>query len=196
MDALGMPSLAVFGGSYANEELIREVSREGDPKDFFGSSEDLLGRSIRRIQKVISEPMRRIEEKVRRHFHRYQDDEYRLTGLTDEKDFVTVPEMLHMPILRYAPVRKLFDKGNIHGFGYDHIPEDDPYDRLCKNGHIDEDVDKPDDDGYYIHWSWWKDDDPDVSLKEIDAILDTRNYIDYMLANTDYDPTDYPNTRG
>ncbi len=51
-------------------------------------------------------------------------------------------------------------------------------------------------DGYIEFNYEWCSTDPRVSIDELDAIERTRNYMDKILATTDFDPTDFPNSRG
>ncbi len=106
-----------------------------------------------------------------------------------------IPMEMHMPILQYQPVRQLFDQGRVFGFGYDEIPPDDPYGRVISNGCISDIQDNMDKDGYNTTAWVYEQGDPVLSIDEIDALRDTREYIDYILEHKDWDPTDYPNTR-
>ncbi len=107
-----------------------------------------------------------------------------------------IPVTMHMSILQYAPVRKLFDEGRIFGFGYDEIPLGDPYHRLCvTNGRNEDILDEMDKDGYLSTYFEYHGDDPELEWEEMDSVVATREYLDTLLNDTDIDPTDYPSTR-
>lgn len=105
-----------------------------------------------------------------------------------------VPLDMHMSILQYAPIRKLFDSGRIFGFGYEDIPPDDPYGRIAVTNGYCPDVDAARDKDGNIELNWeWREGDPLLDWDEMDAIVETREYLDYIINHTDIDPTDYPN---
>jgi hypothetical protein len=103
---------------------------------------------------------------------------------------------MHMPILMHAPVKDLFERGLIDGYGYDptHLPEEDVYGRLIDNGRVSTWYDGPKlpDTFRTIHRS----DDPDLTPAELDHIEMTRNFIDTFLIETVFDPTSPDDVRG
>lgn len=118
--------------------------------------------------------------------------------LIEEADFRSVPPSMFLPIVMYPPVRSLLEQGRISGFGFDpdNLPEEDVYGRLINNGTVDDVLGAADKDGQvWFTWEWWST-DPDLSFDELGAIERTREAISQILANTLFDPTDYPEERG
>lgn len=118
--------------------------------------------------------------------------------IIDEKGLSNIPHCMHESILLYKPVYELLKEERIFGFGYDvgDLRVDDPYERMIDNG-LCEGVDFKLEHNLDVECiSIWKDDDPDITLKEIDYIAETRDYINTILKDTRFDPTDYPNNRG
>jgi hypothetical protein len=118
--------------------------------------------------------------------------------LLREEDFAQVPASMQLPILLYAPVRDLFDRGRVEGFGFnpEYLPEEDVFAHILAAGRIEDVGAAMDANGVVkMNWTMWSD-DPLLTGEEKSAIRDTREYIDRILANTSYDPTSWPNERG
>jgi len=119
-------------------------------------------------------------------------------SITKEEDLKYIPPSMYEPILCYRPIYELLKEERIFGFGINikDIRTDDPYERMINNG-LCENVDELLKQNKKIECvNIWKDDDPDISYEQIDYIEDTRKFIDEILNNSKYDPTDYPNNRG
>lgn len=115
-------------------------------------------------------------------------------SVDSERKLGHIPIDMQLPILQYEPIRKLFDQGRVFGFGYESIPDDDPYGRIAiQNGSCNDVLASKDDDGFITLDYVWNEGDPNLSFEEMDHITATREYIAWLLENTDIDPTDFPN---
>jgi len=145
----------------------------------------------------VVQPLRNIGMSLKRITGMLDYDE-KYIPLTDADMLTKIPICMQDCIMQYAPVKKLFDQGRIFGFGYEYVPEEDPYGRLIKNGTIDNVLEAIDKDGM-VEFEWeFCSLDPDLSYEEIDSIEQSRKYIDWVLENTDIDFTDHVigNSRG
>ena len=114
-----------------------------------------------------------------------------------------VPQCMQIPILSYAPVRKLFEEGRIKGWDgitWEDLPEEDVYQRMMEYGRFHSDDE-----------AWMKDresgvkfgfrtGDPDLTRDELNKIESSREFIDSWLeeqlgpGGDHLDMTDLPNT--
>lgn len=112
-----------------------------------------------------------------------------------------VPQCMQIPILSYAPVRKLFEDGAIKGWDipWTDLPEEDVYARMIEYGRFHSDDEK-----------WMKDldkgvvfgfrsGDPDLTREQLNMIESSREFIDSWLeeqlgpGGEHLDMTDLPN---
>lgn len=114
-----------------------------------------------------------------------------------EDDLINIPSKMILPILLEPEVRDLLKEGRIDGFGFDEsfLPEEDYYGRLCNNGYVEDTLSALDKDGNLTLTFEFKDTDPELSLDEMDYIMETRKYIKNILKTTYKDPTNYPMNR-
>lgn len=110
-------------------------------------------------------------------------------------DLYDVAPCMQEAIVMYRPVRDLLSDGRISGYGINpaNLPEEDVYGRLINNGKTDS-IDKKE-----LEW-YWRTDDPKLTEAELEAIEQTRGWIDKFLLEQmevggDWkDPTDPANT--
>ena len=101
--------------------------------------------------------------------------------LKEKDDLAHVPVAMHMPILTYAPIRKLFEDGQIDGWGHeiDELPDDNIWDRVINNGYIGIDPLTGELPEFY---EWEKHiDDPEYTLEELNDLMEARQFIDEFI---------------
>ena len=111
-----------------------------------------------------------------------------------EEDLYNVAPCMQEAIITYEPIRQLIEDGRIYGYGVkpENLPEEDVYGRLINNGKVKTDSKE-------LEWMW-KTDDPQLTETDLEAIEQTRGWIDAYLTmqmqpDGDYkDPTDPSNT--
>lgn len=192
----GCPTLApLIGSSVGSSSLLSSINAELKGSNFFNSVEDILSEGRRMFITNIVQPIREVGHTLA-NLITTMDQQDKILPIITEEQLRNIPPCMYDPILQYQPIRKLFDEGRIFGFGCDFIPEGDPYGRLIRNGVIENVQEAMDKDGN-ITFEWeFVSTDPDLSFEEIDSIEETRLYLDKILADTKFDPTDYPNDRG
>lgn len=94
-----------------------------------------------------------------------------------------VPECMRMPILTYAPVRKLFDAGMIGGWGFkwEDLPQEDVVGRMLEDGAFHSDDEKwmkDPESGVTYHF---RTGDPNYTIEQLQCIQTTREFIDTWL---------------
>lgn len=191
-----IPSYAALTGTMVgSDSFLNRINADLDRSNFFGSVRD----SMIHCQKAFVENwVQPIKSTIVTAMN--------LIGMVDKEDTFMVidseellggiPLCMHDPIMRYAPVRNLFEEGRIFGFGWDYVPEDDIYKRLIDNGGCEDVLRSMNDEGEFTIKYEFVSTDPDLSFDQLEAIRETREYIDRVLSETNLDPTDYPNDRG
>lgn len=164
-----MPSASAMLGTSVSAEIIQEVhSNLGST--YIGDRYDAYDNDFFRN---IIEPARRAEERVRRAAVSLRlTDDY--VWFDDYEDMDAVPPCMQLPLLLLDPVRKLAEQGRIDTLGYDPalFPDENPYQRLVDNG-VQRNLHECDrvGDDYVFDLEWeWRDDDPDLSIRELDCI--------------------------
>jgi len=182
-------------GSSGTPDLLRQINGDLGNSNFFNSIDDMLSKGRQMFVTNIVEPIRKVGNVIKNALGSFEHND-RIIPIVTEDQLASIPIPMHMPVLQYAPVRKLFDEGRIFGFGYAAVPEGDPYGRLINNGTIPDVAEAMDKNGAIWYDYHFKSTDPDLSFTELDSIEDTRKYIDQVLENETWDPTDYPNSKG
>jgi hypothetical protein len=190
-----MPSLGQLSGTVGADSLISQINAELGNSSFFGSIDDIINKGREMFISNRIEPYRIIGNTIKNIVGVFQNED-KIIPITDEDRLRAIPSSMHLPILQYAPIRKLFDEGRIFGFGHTLIPNGDVYGRLIRNGWIPDVLEVISDSGEFdVEWCF-KSTDPDLSDEELSSIRKTREYLDYILENTQGDPTDWDNDRG
>lgn len=190
-----VPTMGDLFGSSGSDALLRQINNEMQGSSFFGGTADYLAKARNMFVENIIQPIRAIGNTLKNIINITEYDDKIIT-IDEEELLKCIPTSMHMPILMYAPVKKLFDEGRIFGFGYDYVPDDDTYGRLINNGVVESVLDQMDENGEIEFKYEFRSGDPDLSFEEIESIRDTREFIDWFLDNTKLDPTDYGNDRG
>lgn len=199
MSAITLGAVAGIGslvGTVGNDPLIRAINTEMGSGDFFNTIDDMLSRGRKCFVENIIKPFRLIGDTVKNIVGRFEVDEI-IIPITTEDQLRRIPICMQAPILHYAPIRKLFDEGRIFGFGHTVIPDGDPYGRLINNGTVKDVLGAMDKTGEFEFVYEFKSTDPDLSYDELESIEETREYLDWLLENSEIDPTDpMGNVRG
>lgn len=191
----GIPSLGMLSGTIGTDSLISQINMELGNSDFFGSINDIVNKGRELFIRNRIEPFRIIGNTIKNIVGVFSNEDV-IIPITDEDRLRAIPSAMHLPILQYAPIRKLFLQGRAFGFGHNAIPVGDPYSRLIKNGWVPDALEAMNkDDEIEVNWGFCST-DPELSEEELDHIRKTRDYLDWVLENTDGDPTDWPNSRG
>lgn len=190
-----VPTPGSLFGTLAPKELLSQINMDLTNSGFFNSIDDRLSECRQAFITNVIEPVRNIGNTALNIIGSVLGGN-RIIPITEEDMLRAIPTCMHMPILQYAPVKKLFDQGRIFGFGYDYVPDEDPYGRLINNGTCFDVLDNMDEnDEITLTWEF-RSDDPELSFEDLDAIEETRNFIDKFLLESNLDPTDYGNLRG
>lgn len=197
IETASVPSLGMAIGSVANSELLQKLNAKIHSSGFFQNVNDYIRQGREMFVNNFINPIRETYRKVKNTVKSLTMSDT-IRPIITEKDFNNIPPCMYEPILTYQPVRDLFNDGRIFGFGLEpeQIRPDDPYDRMIHNGFtenlLDENVDLKEVECVSV----WYADDPDITTEEIDYIEMTRMFIDQILNDTPYDPTDWKNRRG
>lgn len=185
-----MPTPSVLLGSTGNSTVISMLQNSYANSSFFGSALDKFSDTSNYfINTFVAPAIALSRQMVDVVGSALTPDAY--VTMTKIEDFEHVSPSMHMPILMYEPVRKLFEQGRVQGFGYsiNDLPYEDVYGRVANNGYIENVATAMDDKGVVTFtWDMYAD-DPDLDPDDCDAILDTRRTIDKILAETLLDPT-------
>lgn len=192
-----IPSPGALLGTRGSAQLLQTINDSLGNSNFFDSAQNVYRSVSNAFIENIVQPMREMGQALQ-HVSRtlFNPDEYRV--LETQEDFLYAPPCMHLPIVMYAPMRKLLEQGRIDGYGYDpdNLPEEDVYGRLCNNGTVADVLEAcGENDSCDLVYEWW-DDDPDLSPDEIAAVARTREMIDHILAATKWDPTSPNDERG
>lgn len=196
--------LGAFTGSTGMQDVIDHMNstwRSTGGGVIFG--EGVFGDRYRAFRELITTRQQAIVDEISKTVQAVTcPDRFQL--IDSQEALENIPACMQIPILSYAPVRKLFEEGQIRGWGIDwkDLPEEDVYGRMIKDGSFDSSDEK-----------WMKDPesgvtytvktgDPDLAFEELKLIKDSREFIDSWLEeqlgpNGDrLDLTDLPNQMG
>lgn len=194
-----IPSPGALLGTTGSRRLIETINDSLGTAAFFGSMNDRYAAVTNAFIEKVVKPIQEIGQTIS-HVSRtlINPDEYRHLETLD--DFRYTPPCMQMPILTYAPVRKLLEQGRISGYGFDpdDLPTEDVFGRLCSNGTIEDMSAAYSEAGNGIPDFMYDfyDDDPELSFDELRYIEETRKTIDHILEATLWDPTDPTQERG
>ena len=190
-----VPTLGSLIGACGSDDLLSQINSELGGSNFFNTVDDILSKGRQMFVNNFVEPIRQLGKTIKNQITGFSVAD-KFVSLETEEQFRFVPTCMFEPILAYQPVKELFDQGRIFGFGYECAPQENLYLRLINNGMVEDIAESMDEEGWVDFEYHFKSTDPDLDVEELDCIQDTYNYLDKMLRDTDFDPTDYPNTRG
>lgn len=191
------PSLGALVGTVSSAPVIHSFNQRwgnsqgvifgqtGDPyKDNYAHFNTLVNDVMIPVQHQVTEIIQNIEKP-------------KLQPIQSESDLRDISDNMKVPILVYEPVRKLFEEDKIYGFGYDkkYLPHEDVYGRLIDN--FSADFNHKELPSSFI--GIWESSDPKLSDEDLDAIIESRKFIDEWLEQQlgsdgdRIDPTDLDN---
>jgi hypothetical protein len=188
----------LMGGSQSSALLSAYINETENRSQYFGSNFDRLQEFRQQFVDQLVTPVRQAGVKVMNFMKQIISDEVQIKPLTTMEDLKHVPPELYLPILTYAPVYDLHKQGRIDGFGIEphHVKMVKPiYDRLIdENGYVD--LTYPSKFGTKFIYHEYHSTDPEMTVDMLDAIWDSREFIQEILDETELDPTDIDNLRG
>jgi hypothetical protein len=191
-----VPAGALLGTS-GSKAIIDDINNSyGMNSEYFGSVNDIFKSNRETFVSTFITDIMEEANKVKIIANQlFETEGYK--PIICEDDLINIPSKMILPILLEPEVRSLLKEGRIDGFGFDEalLPEEDYYGRLCKNGYVEDTLEALDEDGNLTLTFEFKDTDPELSLDEMDYIMETRQYIKNILKTTYKDPTNYPMNR-
>lgn len=205
-----IPSMSALLGTKGDSMLLSHINK-AIGSNYFGSTNDRYATQYNNFLSTYIEPIKLANNEIRVAVERLQNPEG-IRKIDNYDDLRNVPSSMMMPILTYGPMFTLLRQGRIDGWGFnpDWLEEEkDIYDRLIdKNGvldiseenpeypegsELDEDQDPKD---TYIQRTEYDLLDPEITHEDRIFIMETRDFIQKILDETDLDPTDLDNIRG
>lgn len=195
--------IGVFTGSTGMRDVLEHMNatwRNG-ANVIFG--EGIFGDRYRAFKELVTDRQREIIRTVEKTVQAVTCPD-KIVAIESREDLEHVPPAMYIPILTYAPVRKLYDEGMIRGWNVspEELPEEDVVGRMINNGRFrsdDEEWMKDPESG--VKYTF-KTGDPDYTREELNQIETTREFIDRYLEEelgpkgSKLDLTDLPNQMG
>jgi hypothetical protein len=186
-----IPSLGSLLGTSASPDLINQINANLPTQGVFGTSLDPFKEHYDYFNSKIVEPIMATHQQIQ---------QLQIISTTPEDKIVSIynldqlqfdcPTAMHMPILLYPPVMKLYEQNLITAWGIE-LDKDsskfDIYGDMIKGTIVDCYEDK--EEGL-VATGYWEADWPDLNFDELEDIKETREFIDQVLEETDFDPTD------
>lgn len=198
IDIDGHISAGSLLGTSGTKDIIDDINSSfGMSSEYFGSVDDIFktGRETfvsRHIDDILKESAR-----VSNITDKFMNEDV-IKAILTEDDLLHIPPSMHMPILQDPEIRQLLKDERIDGFGIleEHLPEEDVYGRLIRNGYV-EDLSEAMDENGNVEFVWeYEQDDPELDIDELDYVMETRKFIKKIIDTTQKDPTNYPMYRG
>lgn len=191
----GAISIGAAIGTSGSDALISEINREMGGSSATSTMASMMDAGTAKFIDNYITPIRKAVKLVKRNIKNFCIAD-KFIVVEKNEQLANIPVCMQEGILAYEPVKLLFDKGRVYGFGFESAPEEDVFGRLIQNGRAEDINDDVKAGTPIVFTSTFKSTDPDVDFDEIDAMEATRKFLDKFLDETDFDPTDYPNTRG
>lgn len=195
LQTLGMmPSIGSMLGTGHSQAVLERLQAQSGGQVIFGLEGDPFADRYNAMCRLINEQLssaNKIINDVRRTVM-YPDTYYPVQSIDD---LYEVNPCMQEVIISYQPIRDLLTDNRISGYEINpaNLPSEDVYGRLINNGKTDS-VSKKE-----LEWLW-KTDDPKLSEQDLEAIEQTRGWIDKFLLEQLApdgewrDPTDPSNT--
>ncbi len=190
-------SMLLGSGGRGNIEILNRINnRWANTGVIFGSSSDPFADRFSDFKRMFVNVARDTANFLN-HTASFIMDRNEIIPIRSNDDLMLIPSCMHIPILTYQPIRELFDKDLIYGWGVDKsmLPKEDEYGRMINNGYIGPDPITgivPDE------YCWeWRSTDPDLDMDQKQMLFNARGFIDsFILENLKpdgdlLDPTDY-----
>lgn len=190
-----IPDAGMLLGTHGSQEILNEInSRFASSGVMFGSDSDPMAdcyKEFKRTHVNLARDTINLLEKANAIVGR---DQNKIIELSCEEDLVEIPTCMYLPILTYEPIRKLYKKESIFGWGVEDefVADADPYDHVIKNGLIETNIDGT----WPKEYCWmWTTEDPYISIEDRDKLLFSRRFVSayiekQILEGTMRDPTD------
>jgi hypothetical protein len=186
-----IPSLGMLMGNVGSQSVIQSFN---NAMNMAAPIDNWVRQSREIFTNRVVEPMANVFSQIKNHITLNDVDLIR--PITNLEMLTNISPAMYQPILSYAPVRTLWEQGRIDGFDNIEPLIDDPYARLISNGQVDNILEAMDDDDCIECVSEYYSTDPDIDFDEIDAIEESRRFIDELLEQTSLDPTNPSKRRG
>ena len=180
-EALITPALGSLLGTNVSSDVLTYLNNQygGQGGVIFGQPGDPLADSFNNLMNVVTQQLDQTDQIIQDTVVAVEQPCV-IRAITSEEQLYHTPVSMQLPILMYAPVRKLFEEDRIYGYGFDKscLPEEDVFGRLINNGSVEFNPDNYDDKKIpeYITEEW-KNDDPKLTDEELEDIEATRNFV-------------------
>lgn len=190
-----IPSLGAMLGNVHSNDVLDRLNMASGGGVIFGQPGDPFRDRYKYLKEQLSSNLA-LADKVVERTRVLITEPQKLVPITSEDSLYEVPQSMQLPILMYEPVRQLLEEGRISGYDIDpaNLPDEDVYGRLVNNGKVELTQDE------INEFTWeWRTDDPELTEEDLEAIEQTRGWIDSWLLNEmqpggEYrDPTDPSN---
>ena len=191
-----MPSIGAMIGNVHSPEVLERLNMASGGGVIFGQPGDPYAERYSALRSLLMDNLNIADQIVTKARELVNEPE-RMIPITSIDAVRDIPPCMKLPIVTYEPIRQLLEAGRINGFGIDprFLPDEDIYGRLINNGKVLIDKNTKD-----VEFAWhWKSDDPVLTDNDIEAIEQTRGWIDNWLYNemkpggSYIDPTDPEN---
>lgn len=191
-----MLSLGSILGTSGSQNLINSINAKCGGGSFFGTAADPFREGFQKYMTQIIQPIRSLQTSLSSVANKmFKNDIYR--SITSVDDLEWIPPKMQMPILYYPPVRKMLEEERIDGFGISAVDlaDGDIYEDILKSGRVELTKDTLDKDGTFTVTIIDSTDDPEMTMEDKDAVIETREFLDKFLKDEEtraLDPTSYP----
>lgn len=190
-----IPSLGAMLGNVHSNDVLDRLNMASGGGVIFGQPGDPWRERYKHLKEQLSSNLA-LADKIVERTRVLITEPQKLVPITSEEALYEVPQSMQLPILMYEPVRQLLEEGRISGYDIDpaNLPDEDVYGRLVNNGKVELTQDEINE----FIWEW-RTDDPELTEEDLEAIEQTRGWIDSWLLNEmqpggEYrDPTDPSN---
>lgn len=187
-------SLGTYDQQAEGLDYLQSIFNQRGANRYFGSTADRYRDTFDRTIRTQIDRTRRADLAIRDALSVFTEDDA-IRPCISEASLRRLPPSMYKAILSHRPLYNLFRQGRVQGWA-EYTPEDiKPEVRrwtrlLDRNGAmlIDPEHDNPEKEDK-LCWTWTTE-DPDLSLQQIIDIKRTRRFVDYVLENSQLDPTD------
>jgi len=189
-----IPSIGSMLGTGHSAAVLEKLQSQSGGQVIFGQEGDPVAERYQSMCRLINEQLASANQALAQVRQAVLcPNEY--VAIQSIDDLYNVAPCMQEAIVMYRPVRELLEDGRISGYGINpsNLPDEDVYDRLINNGKTDTTTKKE------LEW-YWRTDDPKLTEADLEAIEQTRGWIDRFLLEQmevggDWkDPTDPANT--
>lgn len=189
-----IPSIGSMLGTGHSAAVLEKLQSQSGGQVIFGQEGDPVAERYQSMCRLINEQLASANQALAQVRQQVLCPNEFVT-IQSIDDLYNVAPCMQEAIVMYRPVRELLEDGRISGYGInpDNLPSEDVYGRLIDNGRTDTVTKKE------LEW-YWRTDDPKLTEAELEAIEQTRGWIDrFLLEQMEVgggwkDPTDPSNT--